>query len=145
MISWSAAITFQNKTQFSQTAYSCQLFTNKYHSFYVQAHSGRSKRRRRRFHLELDILFFTDTCTTTTVCAACGKRVAILTRAINAIWSNIVTRHAKRNIDQGIKVCVRESNTMRLYSKSTRLVKIVQFAFYHCHWIHARKLSNMLW
>ena len=81
---------------------------------------------------------------TTTVCAACGKEGGNLnTRAINAIWSNIVTRHAKRNIDQGISVGEElPSYTMRLYSKNTPLVTIVHFAFYHCHWIHARKLSN---
>ena len=61
-----------------------------------------------------------------------ARRVAISTRVINARWSNIVTQHVKRNIDQSIKKSARDelqSYTMKNYSKSIHLVKIVQYAF----------------
>jgi hypothetical protein len=64
------------------------------------------------------------------------KRVVISTHAINARWLNIATQHAKRNTDQSIRKHVREellNYTMKLYSKSTHLLMIVQYAFYPCH------------
>ena len=67
------------------------------------------------------------------------RRAGISTRAINAIWSNIVMHHAKRNIDQSIRKHVRDelpSYTMKNYysnhSKSLHLLRIVQSAFFPC-------------
>ena len=74
-----------------------------------------------------------------------ARREAISTGVINARWSNIVTRHAKRNIDQSIGKRVREelqNYTMKNYSKSTRHVKSVQYAFYHYQLMEAKQPSN---
>ena len=54
-------------------------------------------------------------------------------------------QHAKRNIDQSTRKHVRKelpSYMKKLYSKSIRLVKIVQFAFFPCQWIHAKRQTQ---
>jgi hypothetical protein len=74
-----------------------------------------------------------------------ARRVEISTFAINARWSNIAMQHAKRNIDQSIRKHARDklqNYMIKLYSKSLRLMKNVQFAFYRCHWIQVKAFSN---
>ena len=64
---------------------------------------------------------------------------------VQAIWSNIVMQHAKRNIVQSTRKRVREelpNYTMKLCSKSLHLGKNFQFVFSHCHWMHNKKPSK---
>ena len=74
-----------------------------------------------------------------------ARRVVISTRATNARWSNIAMQHAKRNIGLSIRNNARNellSYTMKLYSKSVHLRKIVLSAFSPCHWIQSKQISN---
>ena len=73
------------------------------------------------------------------------KRVAISTHATSVRWSSIAMQHVKRNIDQSIRNRVRnvlQNYTMKNYSKSTRLVKNVQYAFSPYQLMHVNQASN---
>ena len=54
-------------------------------------------------------------------------------------------QHVKRNIVQSIRNYVIEelqNYMIKFFLESIRQQTIVQFAFYHCHWIQAKQLSN---
>ena len=87
-----------------------------------------------------------DSTTTNCVYAPhVARRVAISTRAINAIRSNIAMQHAKRNTEKSIRSSGRHvllSYRMKNYSKSIRLVKNVQSASFPFHWVKTKQFSN---
>lgn len=82
----------------------------------------------------------TDTVTNTATLHAprVEMRVVMTTRAINAIWSNIATQHAKRNVDHSTRKhalellnCMTnlfEFHLAKSIQTSIRLVKSVQSA-----------------
>ena len=64
---------------------------------------------------------------------------------LHVIWSSIAIEIAKLHIVPYTKRHARNvlpNYMMRFCSKSLHLVKIVQFAFFPCHYMKARKLST---
>ena len=86
-----------------------------------------------------------DTTITNFNCASCVKEGGTLNtcNTCNMVkYCNAACK--KKHRSKHKKACEKELQryTMKLYSKSIHLVMIVQFVFYHCHFMHARHLSN---